>query len=68
MKLYASKWSLGDTSEYHSSANDPMHALDAMITKLYPGIQKAVHPFRFKNFEHVLLGSGVDQKVSFPPV
>ena len=25
--------------------------------KFYHGIQKAVHPFRFKNFEH-LLGSG----------
>ena len=29
----------------------------AMIKKIYPGIQKAVHQFRFKNFEH-LLGSG----------
>ena len=26
--------------------------------KKYHGIQKAVHPFRFKNFEHLLLGSG----------
>ena len=33
------------------------HALDAMIKKFYHGIQKAVHPFRFKIFEH-LLGSG----------
>ena len=32
-------------------------ALDALIKKFYRGIQKAVHPFRFKNFEH-LLGSG----------
>ena len=32
-------------------------ALDAMIKKLYYGMQNAVHPFRFKNFEH-LLGSG----------
>ena len=34
------------------------HALDAMIKKFDHGIQKAVHPFRFKNFEHLLLGSG----------
>ena len=33
-------------------------ALDAMITNLYNGIQNAVHPFIFKNFEHLLLGSG----------
>ena len=32
-------------------------ALDAMIKKFYHGIQKNVHPFRFKNFEH-LLASG----------
>ena len=31
-------------------------ALDAMIKKLYHGIQNAIHPFRFTNFEH--LGSG----------
>ena len=34
-------------------------ALDAMITKFYPGIQQnAVHPFRFKNFEHLGFGGG----------
>ena len=34
-------------------------ALDVMITKLYHGIQNAVHQFRFKNVEqHLLLGSG----------
>ena len=32
-------------------------ALDAMIKILYHGIQNAVHPFRFNNFEHLLLGS-----------
>ena len=32
--------------------------LDAMIKKFYHGIQKAVHLFRLKNFEHLLLGSG----------
>ena len=31
---------------------------DAMIKKFYPGIQKVVHPFRFKNFEHFFLRSG----------
>ena len=33
-------------------------ALGTMITKSYHGVQKAVHPFRFKHFEHLLLGSG----------
>ena len=33
-------------------------SLCAMIKKFYHGIQKAVHQFRFKNFEHLLLGSG----------
>ena len=38
-------------------------ALDAMIKKLYHGIQKAVHQFRFKNVEqHLLLGSGGEPK------
>ena len=36
-------------------------ALDAMIKKLYHGIQKAVHQFRFKNVEQHLLGSGGNQ-------
>ena len=35
--------------------------LDAMIKKLYHGIQKAVHQFRFKNVEqHLLLGASLD--------
>ena len=38
-------------------------ALDAMIKKFYHGIQKAVHPFRLKNFEHLLLGSGRNQNL-----
>ena len=29
-----------------------------MIKTFYHGIQKVVHQFRFKNFEHLLLGSG----------
>ena len=33
-------------------------SLCAMINKLYHGIQKVVHQFRFKNFAHLLLGSG----------
>ena len=39
-------------------------SLCAMITKLYHGIQKAVHHFRFKNVEqHLLLGSGGNQNL-----
>ena len=38
--------------------------LDAMIKKLYHGIQMAVHQFRFKNVEqHLLLGSGGNQNL-----
>ena len=33
-------------------------ALDVMIKTFYHVIQKAVHPFRFKNGEPILLGSG----------
>ena len=36
---------------------------DAMIKKFYHGIQKAVHQFRFKNVEHLLLGSGGNQNL-----
>ena len=39
-------------------------ALDAMIKKLYHGIQKAVHQFRLKNVEqHLILGSGGNQNI-----
>ena len=39
-------------------------ALDAMIKKLYHGIQKAVHQFMFKNVEqHPILGSGGNQNL-----
>ena len=33
-------------------------ALGTMIKNSYHGIQKAIHPFRFKHFEHFLLGYG----------
>ena len=38
-------------------------SLCAMIKKLYHGIQKAVHQFRFKNVKQHLLESGGNQNL-----
>ena len=42
-------------------------SLCAMIKQFYHGIQKAVDQFRFKNFEHLLLGSGGEPQFKTPP-
>ena len=41
-------------------------SLYAMNNFLYHGIQKAVHPFRLKHFEHLLLGSGGNHNLRPP--
>ena len=56
-KSYSTSVDLMTFEGHKGQLTQRCHALDAMINKLYPSIQKAVNPFRFKNFEH-LFGSG----------
>ena len=58
-QIITTSYGLGERFRGHKGQLAPRcRALDAMIKKFYSRIQKAVHPFRFQNFEHIVLGSG----------